>query len=60
MAHLQRITERLSSIDSLQVQTLRKLEGLDYRYRSQDVWPIDNLCRNLTHSFLLPSTATSV
>lgn len=31
MAHLQRITERLSAMESLQVQTLRKLEGLDYR-----------------------------
>ena len=31
MAHLQRITERLSSMESLQVQTLRKLEGIDYR-----------------------------
>ena len=31
MAHLQRLTERLSSIEGLQVQTLRKLEGLDYR-----------------------------
>lgn len=30
-AHLQRITDRLSSIESLQVQTMRKLEGLDYR-----------------------------
>lgn len=31
MAHMQRLTERLSSIEGLQVQTLRKLEGLDYR-----------------------------
>lgn len=31
MAHLQRITERMSSVESLQIQTLRKLEGIDYR-----------------------------
>ena len=30
-AHLQRITERLSAMESLQTQTLRKLEGIDYR-----------------------------
>ena len=29
--HFQRLTERLTSIESLQVQTLLKLEGLDYR-----------------------------
>ncbi|XP_046440792.1 fibrinogen C domain-containing protein 1-like [Daphnia pulex] len=37
MAHLQRITERLSSMESLQIQTLRKLEGIDYRLTRVEV-----------------------
>uniref|UniRef100_A0A0N7ZPE4 Fibrinogen C domain-containing protein n=1 Tax=Daphnia magna TaxID=35525 RepID=A0A0N7ZPE4_9CRUS len=37
MAHLQRITERMSSVESLQIQTLRKLEGIDYRLTRVEV-----------------------
>jgi len=35
--HFQRLTERLTSIESLQVQTLLKLEGLDYRLTRVEV-----------------------